>query len=60
MMVATSVGGAELPSQIKKSKPADSQKHCNIAGYPGVLAANGVCVRLSGFISAQFSGGGIK
>ena len=59
--LATSAAAAELPSQYKKPKPAaEAQKHCNIAGNPGILGANGVCIRLSGYISAQFSAGGIK
>ena len=43
---------AELPSQNKKPKPAEALKHCDVAGSPGVMAANGVCVRLSGYVSA--------
>jgi hypothetical protein len=43
---------AELPSQTKKAKPPEPVKQCNIAGFPGVLAANGICVRMSGYISA--------
>ena len=60
MMVVASVAAAELPSQNKKAKPSEALKHCNIGGSPGVLAANGVCVRLSGYISAGFTGGQIK
>lgn len=45
-------GAAELPSRSHKGKPADTLRHCDIAGSPGVLAANGVCVRISGYISA--------
>jgi hypothetical protein len=56
-----SAGAAELPSQSnKKTKPPEALKHCNVAGYPGVLAANGVCVRLSGYVSAGFNAGQIK
>jgi hypothetical protein len=58
--LVTSVAAAELPSQGKKAKSPEAPKHCNIAGSPGVLAANGVCVRLSGYISAGFSAGQIK
>ncbi len=43
---------AELPARSKKVKPAETVKHCDIAGSPGALAANGVCVRISGYISA--------
>ncbi len=55
--------GAELPSRVKSAKPpehAQPLKKCNIGGNAGVLAANGVCVRLSGSISAGFSAGQIK
>ena len=55
------VAAAELPSQNnKRTKPPEALKHCNVAGYPGVQAANGVCVRLSGYISAGFNAGQIK
>ena len=53
------VHAAELPSRAKPAKPAEgaqAQKKCNIAGVPGVLAANGVCVKLSGSITAGFGG----
>ncbi len=48
---------AELPAQNKKAKPPDPAKHCNVAGSPGILGPNGVCVRMSGYISAGFGGG---
>jgi hypothetical protein len=54
---------AELPSQRGQSdKPTQAQaaKKCNVAGSPGVLAGNGVCVRLSGYVSSQFGGGQLK
>ena len=54
---ATAVQAAELPAQNKKPTKAEPAKTCDVAGNPGVLAANGVCVRLSGYVSSQFSGG---
>jgi hypothetical protein len=51
---------AELPSQrgqSDKPKKAEPARKCDIAGNPGVLAANGVCMRLSGYISSQFTAG---
>ena len=51
---------AELPSQrgqTSKPKKAEPARTCDVAGSPGVLAANGVCVRLSGYISSQFTAG---
>lgn len=54
---------AELPSQrgqTNKPKQAEPAKTCDIAGNPGVLAANGVCVRFSGYISSQFTAGQLK
>jgi hypothetical protein len=51
---------AELPSEVKKAKHPEAAKRCNIAGSPGVVAANGICVRLSGYVSAGFTGGQIK
>ncbi len=55
---ATAVPAAELPSQRHSDKPtqAEAAKKCNIAGSPGVLAGNGVCVRLSGYVTSQFGG----
>jgi len=48
---------AELPVQNKKPTNAVATQKCDIAGFPGVVAANGVCVRLSGYVSSQFSAG---
>lgn len=54
--------GAELPSQARKAKPPEAAhaKACNIGGMTGFIAANGVCVRVSGSVSAWFSAGQIK
>jgi hypothetical protein len=58
---------AELPAQNapdnapnKKPKQAEPTKLCNIAGAPGIQAANGVCVRFSGYVSSGFSAGQLK
>ncbi len=60
LALPAALSAAELPSQIKKPKHPDAAKHCDVAGSPGVLAANGVCVRLSGYISAGFTAGRLK
>jgi hypothetical protein len=60
LLLASAGQAAELPAQNKKPTKAESAKKCDIAGNPGVLAANGVCVRLSGYISSQFSAGQLK
>ena len=59
---AVAAQAAELPSQRHTDKPpqAEAAKRCNVAGSPGVLASNGVCVRLSGYVSSQFGGGQLK
>ena len=57
---ATAGQAAELPAQSKKPTKTEAVKKCDIAGNPGVLAANGVCVRLSGYISSQVSGGNLR
>jgi len=57
VLAATAGQAAELPAQNKKPTKAQPARTCDIAGNPGVLAANGVCVRLSGYISSQFSAG---
>jgi hypothetical protein len=53
---------AELPAQNAQSKKPKQAavRHCDIAGSPGILAANGVCVRMSGYISSGVSVGQIK
>ena len=60
LSLAAPAFAAELPAQVKKSKPPEGVRKCNVAGSPGVLAANGVCVKMSGYISAGFSAGQIK
>jgi hypothetical protein len=61
LALPAALSAAELPSQNnKKTKPPEAVKHCNVAGSPGVLAANGVCVKLSGYISADFGAGRLK
>jgi hypothetical protein len=59
---AAAAQAAELPSQRHADKPkqAEAAKKCNVAGSPGVLAGNGVCVRMSGYLSSQFGGGQLK
>jgi hypothetical protein len=54
---------AELPAQntqSKKPKQAEPVRHCDIAGSPGVLTADGVCVRMSGYISTGVGAGQLK
>jgi hypothetical protein len=62
-LCASVAEGAELPSQVKSKTPpehAQPVKKCNIAGIAGVVAADGVCVRLSGSISAEVSAGHLR
>ena len=58
--LANSAAAAELPSQNKKAKPPEAAKHCDIAGSPGILGPDGVCVRVSGYVSTQFTAGQLK
>jgi hypothetical protein len=54
---------AELPTQkgqTHKPKQAEPARACDIAGNPGVVMANGVCVRFSGYVSSQFTAGQLK
>jgi len=61
LLLAAATGqAAELPAQNKKPIKAEPAKTCDIAGNPGVLAANGVCVRFSGYVSSQFSAGTLR
>jgi hypothetical protein len=67
-LVGAAVGQtAELPAQNapenapnKKPNQAEPTKLCNIAGAPGIQAANGVCVRFTGYLSTGVSAGQIK
>ena len=59
LTLTTCATAAELPTQVKKDIP-EAVKQCDIAGVPGVLAANGVCVKFSGYISTQFEAGQLK
>ncbi len=56
LLGAAAAQAAELPSQRHPDKPrgAEAAKTCNVAGSPGVLAGNGVCVRLSGYVTSQY------
>ena len=49
---AGATGAAELPQAPKKAKPPEAVRHCNVAGFAGVLGPSGICVRTSGYISA--------
>jgi hypothetical protein len=62
VVAATAGQAAELPSQRHADKPkqAEAARKCNVAGSPGVLAGDGVCIRFSGYVSSQFSAGQLK
>jgi hypothetical protein len=60
VVAAITAQAAELPSQhghTDKSKKTEYVTPCNVAGSAGVLAADGVCVRFSGYVSSQVGGG---
>jgi hypothetical protein len=59
ILFAGDASAAELPS--RDAKPAPKARRCEIGGQPGFLAADGqTCVRISGYVSGQFSGGNLK
>jgi hypothetical protein len=63
IVAAIAAQAAELPSQrgqTDKPKKAEHVTPCNVAGTPGILASDGVCVRFTGYVSSQFSGGQLK
>jgi len=63
LLGAAAAQAAELPSQHgrpDKSKKTEYVTPCNVAGSPGVLAADGVCLRVSGYVSSQFTAGQLK
>jgi hypothetical protein len=57
LVSSTVLAAAELPSQAKKPKQPEAVKRCNVDGSPGVQAANGICVKVSGYVSAGFNFG---
>ena len=58
-LVATAGQAAELPAQRQEADQGRARQDMRHRRQSGVLAANGVCVRLSGYISSQFSGGNL-
>ena len=62
-LLGAAAQAAELPSQrgqTTKSKKTQYVTPCNVAGSPGVLAGDGVCVRFSGYVSSRFGGAQLK
>src|SRR5580693_9750131 len=60
VVAAITAQAAELPSQhghTDKSKKTEYVTPCNVAGSPGILASDGVCVKFSGYVSSKFGGG---
>jgi hypothetical protein len=63
VLLGAAAKAAELPSQRgqpDKSKKPEYVTPCNVAGSPGVLASDGVCVRFSGYVSSRFGGAQLK
>jgi hypothetical protein len=62
-LLGAAAEAAELPSQKGQSdkvKKTEYVKPCNVGGTVGVLAADGVCVRFSGYVSSKFGGEQLK
>jgi hypothetical protein len=58
---AGGASAAELPSRSAGSKaPEAKPRQCFINGEPGFETPGGGCVRVSGYISSQVSGGALK
>ena len=49
LMAVCVASAAEMPA--KRAKPPEAVKKCNIGGVAGVLGANNVCVKASGYLS---------
>src|ERR1700691_3428845 len=63
VVTATAGQAAALPSQrgqTDKSKKTEYVTPCNVAGSPGILASDGVCVRFSGYVSSKFGASQLK
>jgi len=60
LLAASAASAAELPSRDAKP-PTAKAKSCEIAGKPGFLTADGqTCIRISGYVSGQVTGGNLK
>jgi hypothetical protein len=62
-LLGAAAEAAELPSQRgqpDKSKKTEYVTPCNVAGSPGILASNGVCVRFSGYVSSKVGASQLK
>ena len=54
-------GGIALAARAdRQAEETEYVEHLQCRRLSGVLAADGVCVRLSGYVSSQFSGGQLK
>jgi Tfp pilus assembly protein FimV len=61
-VAAVSAPAAELPSKnAKPAAPTANMEKCEINGEPGFRVGRGdTCLRISGYVSGQVSGGNIK
>ena len=50
------LGVAEYGDNMLSLLIGGENQKCNVAGFPGVQASDGVCIRLSGYVSSQFVG----
>ena len=54
-------GAAELPSRSAKAKaPEAKARTCEIGGEQGVELANGMCVKIGGYVSVGVTAGTLR
>ncbi len=55
MTFASAVAAAELPTL--RSEPAKQARRCRVGGMEGYYVAGGVCLKVSGYVSAGVEAG---
>jgi len=51
---------AELPSRgVKTKPPQDKARTCDIDGVRGIETPDGMCIRVSGYVSVGVGGGNV-
>src|SRR5579872_1186688 len=59
IVAVASAGAADLPT--RKAAPVEYVRVCNVGGITGwTLPGSDTCVKLSGYVTAQFEGGNLN
>jgi hypothetical protein len=67
LFLLTPVAAAEFPTQAKDrpiakrgAEPPKGLPSCDVGGVQGVMTPGGVCLKMSGFVSAEFGARQLK